>query len=62
MFKLIFFFIRFLNKKKDEYQQEESRSIDYLYFPLEPSQDDSIFYINEIKDILKKEYKSLLEK
>jgi peptidyl-prolyl cis-trans isomerase D len=43
---------RFLNKKKDEYQQEESRSIDYLYFPLEPSQDDSIFYINEIKDII----------
>ena len=43
---------RFLNKKKDEYQQEESRSIDYLYFPLEPSQDDSVFYINEIKDVI----------
>ena len=43
---------RFLNKKKDEYQQKESRSIDYLYFPLEPSQDDSVFYINEIKDVI----------
>ena len=43
---------RFLNKKKDEYQQEESRSIDYLYFPLEPSNDDSVFYTNEIKDVI----------
>ena len=43
---------RFLNNKKDEYQQEESRSIDYLYFPLEPSLDDSVFYINEIKDVV----------
>ena len=43
---------RFLSKNKDDYKQEESRSINYLYFPLEPSQDDSSFYRNEITEII----------
>ncbi|MFL3001332.1 MAG: SurA N-terminal domain-containing protein [Cytophagales bacterium] len=43
---------RFLSKNRDDYKQEESRSINYLYFPLEPSQDDSSFYRNEITEII----------
>ena len=43
---------RFLSKNEDDYKQEESRSINYLYFPLEPSQDDSSFYRNEITEII----------
>tara|TARA_B100000959_G_C14975451_1_gene621366 strand:+ start:789 stop:2879 length:2091 start_codon:yes stop_codon:yes gene_type:complete len=43
---------RFLSKNKDDYKQEESRSINYLYFPLEPSKDDSSFYRNEITEII----------
>ncbi len=43
---------RFLSKNKDDYKQDESRSINYLHFPLEPSQEDSGFYKNEINEII----------
>ena len=41
----------FLRKNKTDYKQEESRSMDFIFFPLSPSADDSTFVVSEINDI-----------
>ena len=41
----------YLRKNSDDYKQEESRSLNYVYFPLESSKEDSAFYISEIEKI-----------
>ena len=41
----------FLRKNKDDYKQEESRSINFVYFPLSPSQEDSTFVLSDINEI-----------
>ena len=41
----------FIRKNSDDYKQEESRSLNFVYFPLESSREDSIFYISEIEKI-----------
>ena len=41
----------FLRKNKADYKQEESRSMDFIFFPLSPSADDSTFVVSEINDI-----------
>ncbi|MBV6641878.1 MAG: SurA N-terminal domain-containing protein [Cyclobacteriaceae bacterium] len=38
----------YLNAHKDEYQLEESRSINYVLFPIEPSAADTAFMLREI--------------
>ena len=43
----------YLNKNKDDYKQEESRSIDYVFYPLLSSNEDSLFFEEEIKNIRK---------
>ena len=39
----------FLRKNSDDYKQDESRSLNFVYFPLESSSEDSAFYISEIE-------------
>ena len=41
----------YLKKNKEDYTQSESRSIDYIFFPLTPSKDDSIYIVNEMERI-----------
>ena len=41
----------YLFKNKADYSQEESRSIDYVFFPLVPSQDDSTYVLTEMERI-----------
>ncbi len=41
----------YLNKNKSDYNQDETRSIDYAFFSVQPSAEDSTFYENEINDI-----------
>ncbi|MEL0009292.1 MAG: SurA N-terminal domain-containing protein [Flammeovirgaceae bacterium] len=41
----------FLRKNSDDYKQDESRSLNFVYFPLESSSEDSAFYISEIEKI-----------
>ena len=41
----------YLNKNKSDYNQDETRSIDYAFFPVQPSAEDSTFFENEINDI-----------
>ena len=41
----------YLNKNKSDYNQEETRSIDYAFFSVQPSAEDSTFFENEINDI-----------
>ena len=41
----------YLKKNKEDYKQEESRSIDYAFFPLVPSKEDSLYFDDEIKNI-----------
>jgi len=41
----------YLKKNKEDYKQEESRSIDYAFFPLLPSKEDSLYFEDEIKNI-----------
>ena len=42
----------YLRKNSDDYKQEESRSLNFVYFPLESSSEDSAFYISEIENII----------
>ena len=42
----------YLKKNKEDYKQEESRSIDYAFFPLLPSKEDSLYFEDEIKNII----------
>ena len=41
----------YLNKNKSDYNQDETRSIDYAFFSVKPSAEDSTFFENEINDI-----------
>ncbi len=41
----------FLRKNKDDYKQEESRSINFVYFPLSPSKEDSTFVLSDMNEI-----------
>ena len=41
----------YLNKNKSDYNQEETRSIDYAFFPVLPSAEDSSFFENDIESI-----------
>ena len=41
----------YLKKNKEDYKQEESRSIDYAFFPLLPSKEDSLYFEDEIKNV-----------
>lgn len=41
----------YLNAHKEEYQVEESRSIDYISFPIVPSAEDSATYKAEMDDV-----------
>ncbi len=41
----------FLRMNQDDYKQEESRSINLVHFPLEPSKEDSLFYLSEMNNI-----------
>ena len=41
----------YLRKNSDDYKQEQSRSLNFVYFPLESSSEDSAFYISEIENI-----------
>ncbi len=41
----------YLNKNKSNYTQDETRSIDYAFFSVQPSAEDSTFFENEINDI-----------
>lgn len=41
----------YLNKNKSDYNQDETRSIDYAFFSVQPSAEDSTFFENEINDI-----------
>ena len=41
----------FLRKNKDDYKQIESRSMDFVYFPLSPSSEDSAFVISDLNNI-----------
>jgi len=41
----------YLNKNKSDYKQDETRSIDYAFFPVLPSAEDSSFFENEIGSI-----------
>ena len=41
----------YLNKNKSDYNQDETRSIDYAFFSVQPSAEDSMFFENEINDI-----------
>ncbi len=41
----------FLRKNKADYIQNESRSIDFVYFPLSPSSEDSTFVISDLNGI-----------
>ena len=41
----------YLRKNSDDYKQEQSRSLNFVYFPLESSREDSAFYISEIENI-----------
>ena len=41
----------YLNKNKSNYTQDETRSIDYAFFSVQPSDEDSTFFENEINDI-----------
>ncbi len=41
----------FLRKNSEDYKQDESRSLNFVYFPLESSREDSIFYLSEINEI-----------
>tara|TARA_B100000686_G_scaffold67826_1_gene73298 strand:+ start:3889 stop:5982 length:2094 start_codon:yes stop_codon:yes gene_type:complete len=42
----------YLKKNKEDYKQVESRSIDYAFFPLLPSKEDSLYFEDEIKNII----------
>ena len=41
----------YLRKNSDDYKQEDSRALNFVYFPLESSGEDSAFYISEIDKI-----------
>jgi peptidyl-prolyl cis-trans isomerase D len=41
----------YLRKNSDDYKQEDSRVLNFVYFPLESSGEDSAFYISEIDKI-----------
>ena len=41
----------YLRKNSDDYKQVQSRSLNFVYFPLESSSEDSAFYISEIENI-----------
>ena len=41
----------YLNKNKSDYNQDETRSIEYAFFSVQPSAEDSTFFENEINDI-----------
>ena len=41
----------YLRKNSEDYKQEDSRALNFVYFPLEPSGEDSAFYISEIDKI-----------
>tara|TARA_Y100000996_G_scaffold414291_1_gene404752 strand:- start:1998 stop:4088 length:2091 start_codon:yes stop_codon:yes gene_type:complete len=41
----------FLRKNKDDYKQNESRSMDFVYFPLSPSSEDSTLVISDLNNI-----------
>ena len=41
----------YLHKNKSDYIQDETRSIDYAFFSVQPSAEDSTFFENEINDI-----------
>lgn len=41
----------FLRKNKDDYKQNESRSMDFVYFPLFPSSEDSTLVISDLNNI-----------
>ena len=41
----------YLKKNREDYKQEESRSIDYAFFPLLPSKEDSLYFEDEIKNV-----------
>ena len=41
----------YLNKNKSDYNQDETRSIDYAFFSVQPSAEDSTFFENEINNI-----------
>ena len=41
----------YLRNNSDDYKQEQSRSLNFVYFPLESSSEDSAFYISEIENI-----------
>ncbi len=41
----------FLRTNQDDYKQEESRSISIVHFPLEPTKEDSSFYLSEMNNI-----------
>ena len=41
----------YLSDHSEEYQREESRSISYVSFPIEPSADDSAFVKEEIMSL-----------
>ncbi len=43
----------YLDKNAEEYQSEESRSISYVTFPIEPSAADSAFMLDEIRSLKK---------
>ena len=41
----------YLRKNSEDYKQEDSRALNFVYFPLESSGEDSAFYISEIDKI-----------
>lgn len=41
----------YLRKNSDDYKQEDSRALNFVYFPLESSGEDSAFYVSEIDKI-----------
>ena len=41
----------YLNKNKSDYKQDESRSIDYAFFPVLPSKEDSSFFESDIQSL-----------
>ena len=41
----------YLRKNSNDYKQEDSRALNFVYFPLESSGEDSAFYISEIDKI-----------
>ena len=42
----------YLRKNSDDYKQEDSRALNFVYFPLESSGEDSAFYISEMDKII----------